>query len=158
MAEPADTHEITVPAEAASLKQVRAFLKPHLIAQQVEATDELILAIDEACANIVRHRSPEITGGDIHLRFDIEPGVVRFQLDAFCRASEMGKIKPRELDDVRPGGLGMHFIATIMDRVYFIPNRGHEGSVTLVMEKSRETSPTTSASPAPEPPAQNPHA
>ena len=29
-------------------------------------------------------------------------------------------MKPRDLDDVRPGGLGTHFMAEVMDRVEFL--------------------------------------
>lgn len=142
-------HEITVPAEAASLKQVRAFLRELLPPLVGEECENIVLALDEAAANIIRHRDPEITDGEIHLRVESDPAVLRFQFDAFCRTSEMGRVKPRDLADIRPGGLGMHFINSMMDRVYFIPDRGHPGSVTLVLEKQLVRANPTDAKPTP---------
>ncbi|MEM6552451.1 MAG: ATP-binding protein [Planctomycetota bacterium] len=128
--------QITIPAEAAALKDVRAFIRDRLADHTTDdAREDLILAIDEACANVIRHREPEITDGEIHLRLHLDGPDVTFQIDAYCSASQMGQVKPRDLEDVRPGGLGMHFIQHAMDRVHFIPDRGHPGSVTLVLEK-----------------------
>ncbi|MEM6392857.1 MAG: ATP-binding protein [Planctomycetota bacterium] len=139
--------QITIPAEAAALKDVRAFIRRHLADHTTpDALEDLVLALDEACANVIRHREPDLTDGEIHLRLHHNGPAVTFQIDAYCSASQMGQVKPRDLEDVRPGGLGMHFIQHAMDRVRFIPDRGHPGSVTLVLDK---TLPPPAADPAP---------
>ena len=33
---------------------------------------------------------------------------------------DIEKVKPRDLSDVRPGGLGTHFIREVMDEVVFL--------------------------------------
>jgi sigma-B regulation protein RsbU (phosphoserine phosphatase) len=33
---------------------------------------------------------------------------------------DVSRCEPRDLDDVRPGGLGMHFMREIMDQVEFL--------------------------------------
>ena len=37
----------------------------------------------------------------------------------FAAAVDLDKIKSRDLKDIRPGGLGVHFIAEIMDDFRF---------------------------------------
>ncbi|HLN25215.1 MAG TPA: ATP-binding protein, partial [Patescibacteria group bacterium] len=43
------------------------------------------------------------------------------QLIDFAPPVDVDKIKPRPLDEVRPGGLGTHFILSAMDEVAFVP-------------------------------------
>jgi sigma-B regulation protein RsbU (phosphoserine phosphatase) len=38
------------------------------------------------------------------------------------------KIKPRALDDIRPGGLGCHFIKEVMDEVEYLPLQDKTGN------------------------------
>jgi anti-sigma regulatory factor (Ser/Thr protein kinase) len=60
---------------------------------------------------------------------------VRLRIGSFCRARDCAAIKPRELQDVRPGGLGTSFIERLMDRVAFEPEPDRPDCVALVLEK-----------------------
>ena len=48
---------------------------------------------------------------------------------------DVSRCEPRALDDVRPGGLGMHFMREIMDQVEFLPPPAGFGNF-LRMKKS----------------------
>jgi sigma-B regulation protein RsbU (phosphoserine phosphatase) len=81
---------------------------------------DVVLAVDEACQNILRHGY----GGKGEVALEIRRNAascLEVQLIDFAPPADVAKIKPRRLDDVRPGGLGTHFMRTVMDEVIFMP-------------------------------------
>ena len=127
---------VTVPADARYLKVVRAFFKPVMDEHFGDDAGKLILALDESCANVVKHRSGALEDGMFHVRLELSAEMVRFIIGDFCAEGDVHRIRPRDLDDVRPGGLGTHFVGEIMDRVAYEPEPEKPGRVALVMEKN----------------------
>lgn len=127
---------VTVPADSRYLKVIRAFFKPVMDERFGEEAGKLILALDESCSNVVKHRSGALDGGLIHVRLEVLADRIRFRIGDFCGTDDVDKIKPRDLEDVRPGGLGTHFVSEIMDKVGFEPESDRPGRMALVMEKS----------------------
>jgi len=87
----------------------------------------VVLAVDEALANVIRHayagrrgRPIEISFRRVRLRRN---GASREGLEIVLldrgRRIDRAKLRGRELEDVRPGGLGLHFIRECMDAVEF---------------------------------------
>ncbi|MEI8386827.1 MAG: ATP-binding protein [Verrucomicrobiota bacterium] len=111
--------------------EVRAFLGRHGFDEC--ATELMVLALDEACTNVIRHayaheRKP------VRLEMTALRGLVRFVLRDYGRTCDPAKIKSRELEDIRPGGLGVHIIKQAFDSVTYSPQpRG----TRLVLEKKR---------------------
>ncbi len=83
--------------------------------------DHLALAIDEAAANIIRHTY----GGTFDTRLALEvhtlPDRLEFILEDWGPKVCEEKIRPRPLDDLRPGGLGTFFIYSFMDKCSYDP-------------------------------------
>ncbi len=127
---------VSVPADAANLGAVRAFFDAALRPLFGDETDRLVLALDEACSNVVRHRSPAIACRTLDVRAEFTPGAVRFRIGTFCSREDLPSIKPRDLADVRPGGLGTHFIERIMDRVSYEEEPDRPGCLALMLEKA----------------------
>ncbi len=84
---------------------------------------ELALAITEAVSNVIRHgyqgkpdrpiwlsARPVECGGRHGLEVVIEDE---------CPDVDLARIRSRSLDDIRPGGLGVHIIQRIMDEVEY---------------------------------------
>ena len=98
--------------------------------------DDLVLAIAEAAQNIVKHAY----NGGPHtdkMRVRISLNNNNLQIDLFDKGKPAipENIKPRALDDIKPGGLGTFFIGQIMDQVVF-KTRKEEGWVNhLVLTK-----------------------
>jgi anti-sigma regulatory factor (Ser/Thr protein kinase) len=85
-----------------------------------EMRERLVLAVNEACMNIIQHAyRDKTTGKKIRLHLAREPGLLRFVIEDDAPCIDPGCVKPRELSDVRPGGLGVHFIREIMDDMQF---------------------------------------
>ncbi len=81
--------------------------------------DEICLAVDEACSNIIRHSYKERTDGEIILTCRIEPGTFRISIRDFGEKFDARQIEPPDPEDVKPGGLGIHMIKTVMDEVEY---------------------------------------
>jgi anti-sigma regulatory factor (Ser/Thr protein kinase) len=95
--------------------------------------DKICLAVDEACSNIIRHAYKERTDGEIILNCRIEPGTLRISIRDFGEKFDARQIEPRDPDDVKPGGLGVHMIRTVMDEVEY--DCSHETGTELRMAK-----------------------
>ena len=110
---------ISVPAEPRYLKSIRGFITPVFEANfSAEDVGKLVLAVDEACANIIKHgQSWFKPTGRITLEVVESKRKIEITIRDFCRERDVEKIKPRPLDEIRPGGLGTHFINEVMDAV-----------------------------------------
>lgn len=95
-------------------------------------TELLVLALDEACTNIIRHAY----GGEtkpVRLEMVRLKEKVRFTLRDYGRSCDPKHIKSRALEDVRPGGVGVHIIKQAFDHVAYEPQaRGTK----LTLEKN----------------------
>lgn len=79
---------------------------------------QLALAIDEAVANVINHGYDRRPDGRIWISVwsESEPrAALRFVLEDSGRQVDPCAIRSRHLDDVRPGGLGVHIIKEVMD-------------------------------------------
>jgi anti-sigma regulatory factor (Ser/Thr protein kinase) len=83
--------------------------------------EQLVLAINEACMNIIQHAYDGSGEGEIRLSLEWQADrlIIELQDDAPC--IDPARVKPRGLDELRPGGLGVHFIREIVDEVAFLP-------------------------------------
>ena len=110
-------------AQADQLKSVRTAVQDAVTRAGCGATctKDIVLAVDEACQNIIRHAYRGIPGGTIVLEIERQDDVLVFWLRDFAPKVDVGKVKPRDLGDVRPGGIGVHLIREAMDECGFVP-------------------------------------
>ena len=122
----------------ASLREIRVFSR-NIFDKSKDLSskkDDLVLAIAEAAQNIVKHAY----NGGPHtdkMRVRISLNNNDLQIDIFDKGKPAipENIKPRALDDIKPGGLGTFFIGQIMDQVVF-KTKKEEGWVNhLVLTK-----------------------
>ncbi|MDH5472629.1 MAG: ATP-binding protein [Gammaproteobacteria bacterium] len=118
------------------LKPARDSLRKLAIAQgcSPENIDCLIMAINEACMNIMQHAYNGDENGEIILEFFRDDDVLIIRIHDFAEKVDKASIKSRDLDDIRPGGLGVHFIHQVMDEVDYKDRPGEQGN-TLEMRK-----------------------
>lgn len=101
----------------------------------------VVLAVDEALANVIRHAYQGSHDRPIQIAFyrgqikaEREPReALTIQIVDHGMPVEPERLVGRALDDIRPGGLGLHFIREIMDSVTF---RHVEGRNYLRLIKS----------------------
>jgi sigma-B regulation protein RsbU (phosphoserine phosphatase) len=112
---------LTVAARPEHLQEIRARVRSFAQAEGAspDLTSDLVLAVDEACQNIIRHA---YCGGSglIVLEGDAISGEIEFRLLDFAPACNPAMIESRPLEDIRPGGLGTHLMRSVMDEVVFL--------------------------------------
>ena len=80
---------------------------------------DIVIAVDEACQNVIRHAYGGSLDGEILLDIRRAGDRMTFNLIDFAAPVDVSKVRPRSLGDVRPGGLGTHFIKECMDETEF---------------------------------------
>ena len=124
-------------AQASELCGVRQKLREAL--EQRCASESLInciiLAVGEACMNIIQHAYGAEDRGDIILEVRCHGDSLTFRLRDFAHHKTcLEEMRSRPLDEIRPGGLGCHLINEIMDEVRLVDCGGACGNV-LQMKK-----------------------
>lgn len=100
---------------------------------------DLVLAVDEACQNIVRHAYAGNEGGDIVIEVAWEEGAVIVALVDFAAPVDPHCLVVRDPQEVRPGGLGLHLIREATDRAeYLTPPPGAGNLLRLTKRLVRE--------------------
>jgi phosphoserine phosphatase RsbU/P len=108
--------------EAAALGAVRGRLREFLSGAGFceRESARIVLAIDEACTNIIRHaHRGEVK--PVRLCMERHGGRVVFLLQDRGEPCDPSLIQGRDLRDVRPGGLGVHIIREVFDVVEYMP-------------------------------------
>jgi anti-sigma regulatory factor (Ser/Thr protein kinase) len=77
--------------------------------------DCLALAIDEAACNVIQHTYSNRPGMMLSLEMFNYPDRIEFILEDSGPKVKADSVRPRALDDLRPGGLGTLFIQTFVD-------------------------------------------
>lgn len=113
---------LRVPAVADRLRLIRAAVGEAVRA--VGGTEELArdvtIAVDEACQNVIRHAYKGDPKGEMVIEIGREGAKLIILLKDFAPTIDPSTVRPRDLDDIRPGGLGTHLIREIMDEVAFL--------------------------------------
>ena len=108
---------------SSSLKDVRTFCREVFEKLKIEQNlkDELVLAIAEAAQNIVKHAYKDDPQTDDKMVVQISCKDNKLQIGFYDMGTPVdpNKVKHREIDNVKPGGLGTFFIQEIMDAVEF---------------------------------------
>ena len=109
--------EIRFLAKPERLSLVRALVKETTenIGCGKDLTEKLVIAVNEACMNIIQHAYKGDESGEIIFEMLNNEKELYFRLVDYAEPIDLGSVKPRDLNDIRPGGLGTHFIAEIMD-------------------------------------------
>ena len=107
---------------SANLKVIRNFARElfEKVNELNDYKDDLVLALAEAAQNIIKHayKSKE-TEDSMRVLIIYNDKILTIELFDKGEPVIPENIKPRNLDDVRVGGLGTFFIGQIMDEVIF---------------------------------------
>lgn len=106
-----------------SLSGIRSFVREELGKLRVPETlmNELVLAVDEACANniIHQHQCNENDGFDLFIHH--ENGNLIVEIEDVGEPFRIDQYNPKDIEQIisdrRQGGLGIYLITRIMDKV-----------------------------------------
>lgn len=98
-----------------------------------EDSGSIILAVDEACSNIIRHSYKNDHTKEIELTICTEPDCLSIVVQDKGIEFDINCIEKRDVSEVKPGGLGIYIIQNIMDTVEY--SRTKDGCNKLSMIK-----------------------
>jgi len=115
--------ELRFAARAEHLQDLRAAVRTAARQRGCDEklTEQLTLAVNEAAMNIIQHAYRGLPTGEIILEILNNDTALVFRLLDFAAPVNCATLKPRALDDIRPGGLGLHLIRAVMDEVVYLP-------------------------------------
>ena len=129
-----DSVTITIPSHPKYLSIVRSVTgklgQIYEIAEPL--TEDIKLAVDEACANVIKHAYR----GDITKKIVLEYKITKKSFNVIIEdngiKAQADLIKGRSLDDIRPGGLGIHFIKRVFDVFQFDETKKKGNRLSLI--------------------------
>lgn len=150
---PADLATMSVPSDDSAHVTVELLSQPRYlsgardlvssIAKRVGFDDktcgQMALAVDEALCNVIRHGYEQRSDGRIWIRLWPIPGDngtpagLTVVIDDEAKQVDPEKIKGRDLEDVKPGGLGVYIIKQVMDRTEYQRRQGD--GMRLILSK-----------------------
>lgn len=134
---PIALHFCSLPAH---LPVVRAAVEKmcDLLGMDNDAASGVVLSVDEAVTNVIKHAYKGDNSQPIDLVLtpigEPDPTALTVCLSDRGQYADASEIRPRNLDDVRPGGLGVHIIIKCMDEVTYSEREG--GGTVLTMVKN----------------------
>ena len=101
-------HELAFEARASALGEMRRQATELLTQANCTAAEvqSIIIALNEACMNIIQHAYHGDSGKTIRLHIEIDEQMVHFELLDCAAPIDLERVRGRSFDDLRPGGLG----------------------------------------------------
>ena len=126
---------LDVPSDPAVMSAVRAVTDKISLAAGLgaEEVEKLVLAVDEACTNVIRHAYGNRRDGRITITFTAGEGRLEIAIRDFGAGADPATFRGRDFKEVRPGGLGIHFIESAVDKLDY--DRQPGGGMVLKMVK-----------------------
>ncbi|MEX2641912.1 MAG: ATP-binding protein [Acetobacterales bacterium] len=129
--------ELRVPSCPDRLRLVRAGVSAaaQLCGFGSDDVCDIVLAVDEACQNVIRHAYKSAPDGVIVVALLRDRHSMIVLLRDFAPTVDASRIKPRSLDEVRPGGIGVHLINEVMDESGFLPPPSGHGNLLRMAKR-----------------------
>jgi len=94
------------------------------------------LAVDEALTNIIRH-AYQGNLGKITVLVGVTGEKIEIVLEDSGKKFDPTQVPPPELPRHKPGGLGVHFIRTIMDQMIYDDRNPSGNRLCLIKHKAK---------------------
>jgi anti-sigma regulatory factor (Ser/Thr protein kinase) len=98
---------------------------------------QIAMAVDEALSNVYRHGYHGSTDGRVYLEYKTSctpSPLITIEITDDATQIDIELIRSRVLEDIKPGGLGVHLIQTVMDHSSW--EKRPEGGMRLIMTKT----------------------
>ena len=134
---PNSTGELRVKSKTENLSKIRDFVSSNAYKAGIEnsAIDNIILAVDEACTNIIRHAYKLSPQGEIIIQIKYDEKKFIITIIDYGIAFKPDSIPQPDLQkyyrEHRVGGLGMYLMKSLMDDVKYTSVPGKYNKVLL---------------------------
>ncbi len=98
-----------------------------------DTAGSIILAVDEACSNVIKHSYKRDHTKEIEVELMFEDNSLTISIIDAGIKFDVTAVEKRDVTEVRPGGLGLYIIEQVMDNVEYCTTK--EGRNKLKMTK-----------------------
>jgi len=129
--------ELRVKSKTENLSEIRDFVSTNALAAGMPAAtiDNMILAVDEACTNIIKHAYRLSPQGEIIIKIDYDEEKFTITIIDYGKSFEPERVPRPDLQkyyrEHKVGGLGMYLMKSLMDDVEYISIPGEYNQVLL---------------------------
>ena len=104
-------------------------------------SEHIILAVDEACSNIIKHSYMNDSQKKIDFCIETQENELKIQIKDYGKQCDIRQMKPRALTDIRPGGLGVYIMNQVMDSVKYDCSSAKQNQIIMTkrMDPLKET-------------------
>lgn len=131
------TKKLKVKSKTENLSVIRDFISSSAAEAGVasDAIENIILAVDEACTNIIRHAYKSVPDGELIIKTKSTLSRFVVSITDYGKSFEPEMIPEPDLQKYyrqrRVGGLGMYLMKTLMDDVKYVSIPGKYNEVLL---------------------------
>ena len=113
--------QMSVLSHPKSLKRIRSLMADITSKTGLSKEDagSIILAVDEACSNIIRHSYENDYNRKIDIAVILETNSLTISIIDDGIKFDINSIEPRDTSLLKPGGLGIYIIKQVMDTVEY---------------------------------------
>ena len=86
--------------------------------------NEVVLGVDEACANVIRHGYHMSKKGCLEIVISSDDDHAQFIIKDGCSQITDKQLTPKQEDLCKPGGMGLCLIHYVAEKVRLIPHKG----------------------------------
>lgn len=134
-----DRLELKITSDPANLSDVRKRIEQ--FAQRArwprESCDAIGLVVNEALANVIRHGYGGATDRPIVVTAEVLNDALRISIRDWAKPFDPSALPERDVCEVRPGGLGLLCMRTLMDEVKY--ERLSDGMLLKLTKKKTPT-------------------
>ncbi|MCG8637987.1 MAG: ATP-binding protein [Desulfobacterales bacterium] len=133
------TIEMSIPSHPRFLQLIRAVMGKVSAILEIprDQAGRITLAVDEACSNIIKYAYLNAPSGKLDFLIHLETNRLEITITDYGKACDINKMKPRDISDIKPGGLGTYIISQVMDTVEY--QCGHNGRNRIRMVAALDT-------------------
>jgi len=131
------TDELRVKSKTENLSEIRDFVSANALKAGIQnaTIDNIILAVDEACTNIIKHAYKLSPQGEIIIRIDYDEEKFTITIIDYGKSFEPDRVPRPDLQkyyrEHKVGGLGMYLMKSLMDDVEYTTIPGKYNQVLL---------------------------
>lgn len=129
--------ELRVKSRTENLSEIRDFVSGKARAAGIpeDTVENIILAVDEACTNIIKHAYKLSPEGEIIIKINYDKEKFTVTIIDYGKSFEPERVPLPDLQkyyrEHRVGGLGMYLMKSLMDNVEYITVPGEYNQVLL---------------------------
>jgi anti-sigma regulatory factor (Ser/Thr protein kinase) len=132
---------ITIPSNPKYLRLVRAVVATigQVSDLSDDSVDQVMLAVDEACANVIRHAYNNDFNKEIIVTFNISKDILEVTIDDYGKKAEPDCFNCQPIGEIRTGGYGLHLIKRAFDVIKYDETKKNGNRLRLLRYKNENS-------------------